>query len=1209
MENNKSVHSHAVKKSEVTWTEEQMTAITEHGKSILVSAAAGSGKTSVMVERILRMIIDGKADVDGILVLTFTNASAADMRDKLSKAIRNAIKEKPEESVRLKSQLDRLYRAYITTFDSFAVRIIREFFYMTDIDPNFRACDEIESSIMKNESIDELFESAYANDGLIEGGSFRKFLRLYTDAGREDSIKTEIINSYDKLRTMPDYFNWAYEKAECLSIEKNDFDNSNLKNWLIDEFAEIIIPVHKVAELFKGKLDFYGLDAIKEKFTPGEFAIIDEIYEDFCSNSIEIETFNRLSELKFERLVLTSKKIQIDENEKEKLKDLRNGYKKPLKEWVDYYIGTGIEEKLSELSKTREYVKYYIAILENFEKIYKSKKSKKKMLDFADMEQYAADILASEEVSAILRNRLKYIFIDEYQDTNNIQEALVERICTEDNVFKVGDIKQSIYRFRHAEPSIFEDTRKKYSQEDKQSTVIYLNKNHRTSGAIIKYVNSVFRRIMAGYDENQELKVGVFCPNEFDFTPEVHILIDGKDCSEEKENKEEENLSSQYDELAEELTKKEAEAKYIAKLAQSIIGRKFYDTKTKRARVATAKDIVILLRSVKSIGDYTAKELSKLGITSYIEATEDYFNALEIEVILSLLTCIDNPMRDVPLIATLHSEIFSFTPTELAKIRLYSDNKFSDMANESENHNKRRYSYYDAIKLYAESGDDEYIVAKTKSALGQLNEWRNLSEIMPLDDLIWKIMIDSGYYQIVGAMQGGMTRQSNLRLLIDRAKNFREESLISLSAFISFVEMMKKKKIKNGQNSLVSQEDDVVRILTIHKSKGLEYPFVIIGEAGKKIRYNNAAGISIDSKMGISLPFVDEDDRKERRTILQKLMKSSDERQDYDEALRVLYVAMTRARNGLYLVGTVNSTDDIVSDGDDIKTVFRRPRTFIEAMKQELNTPLNLNYTEFINKNITKDLYEKENSADDIRKRVENIDENKPKSKVGAEIIRRLEFAYSSTDEAPHNKYSVTEINRIEKEKFADNRQYVIKDRKKTDASYAEIGTAYHRIMEFIDFNMISGNETKDIKYIEQMALILSEKNAISKQAMEEVDIVKIYKFFTTTIGARAIDAAKNGSLLREKPFTMIHKINGDDSIVQGVVDCCFFEGDGYIVIDYKSGYVNPAADFSCEVARIKKEYEKQIELYSEAIEKGTGMPVKEAYIYMFQMGKAIKIV
>lgn len=1176
------------------FTEEQQRAIETLDKSVLVSAAAGAGKTSVLVERIIRIILEGRANVDEMLVVTFTKAAASEMRLRLSAAIKKRMEDVPEDTARMKDQLSRMYRAYITTIDSFAMRVIKEFFHETDLEPDFGIADDVQCELLKREAVAELFDDGFADDSMIEGGSFRKFLRLYSEERTDETFMQNLVSAYDRLRSMPDYFSWAYSKADDLAVSADSFEASFVHKMICHDaeltFGGAAGSLRRLQGMFKdaGIAEMYD-----EKLGPQAEAVF-SIHETVKSGRFDKALIDEINSIP--STVLRAKKEQKEAYDgiKADVRAINDGLKNEIKSFKNRYLMPDFETRLAEMNATHGYTVYYLKLLEEFERRYEEKKRERKVIDFADMEHTAVRILANDEVSEVLRKRFRFIFVDEYQDTNNIQETLIQSVAGPDNVFRVGDVKQCIYKFRQAEPSIFENLYRRYSAGlEPDGTAIVLGRNFRSNDATIRYINHVFGQIMDGYDENARLHTGVLdCPAEYDFRPEVHLLLSGAETASENEE------PPASDEEIEDLTKEEAEAEYIAALAQSIIGTEFFDTKTGKVRNAEARDIVILLRAVKRRGEVMSRALRKRAIDSHVEESDEYFDTVEIEVALSLFSCIDNMKRDVPLISVLHSEIFGFSPEELALIRTAHNESMTDEDRHSP-------AYWQAFEWYVDNGPEGRLREKAAASRAKLLEWRMLSRMMPLADFVWKVLIDSGYYSMAGAMPEGSRRQANLRALTDRAVKYKKDNIATLSSFISFIELLKSKKVSSGETTMVGRDDDVIRISTIHKSKGLEFPFVIIGGLGHRFRMDsNEKGFSFDSDAGVGLPYIDPGRRFWRSTLLQRAINAKSRQDAYSEEMRLLYVAMTRARNKLIMVGTYK-------DEESLMRYTSRPECFLKAMRDVIKTGFN---TYRVSPLKLTAAAEDEGQGSPVY-RISDRPLSAEEQAIYDEIDRRFRYRYPDEELLTAKaKYSVSAIRREEQDDAdavygTESSDIADIRRRRRHASSADIGTAYHRIMEFLDFTKVCGSDGDvDKAYIENRALFLRENGSIEDDTYSELDFERVAAFFRSPLGQRTVNAAVRGSLKREKAFTLRTERNGNSMLVQGVIDCCFEEDGKMILLDYKSSYIRQDKPLEEELKRIKDEYKVQIELYSEAVAKGTGKKVSEAYLYLFASDSSISM-
>ncbi|ASS37513.1 helicase-exonuclease AddAB subunit AddA [Mogibacterium pumilum] len=1220
--------------ADVRFTPDQQMAIDTIDKSILVSAAAGSGKTAVLVERIINIIVQGKADVDRMLVVTFTNAAASEMRLKLTKAINKAIKASkssdPERAEKLRQQLGKMYRSYISTVHSFCNRVIKEFFYLTDLEPNFKICDSLKAEIMKMEAIEEVFERGFEQDDFIENCSFREFLDRYSKERDDKALMQELVKAYADLRSMPDYFEWAERMAEKLRLpESGDYRESEMFQELWAEAGKVVddalheaLGLHEYLTSLNMPNTAAKLDSEIEAFQTLAEAMKTARDSDISFYEAEDAVGEVFRNKIFGTFSYGAGEKQDYESVSAYCKPRRESYKKNFQNFFKEYNFAAIKTLFEEQAETYKYTIYYLALLKEFECIYNAKKREQGVIDYGDMEHITANILKHEEARKALRERFEFIFVDEYQDVNTLQEFLIGSVAREDNVFKVGDVKQSIYKFRQADPHIFEETSRAYKDEHNDHAIqINLNKNFRSNGATIDYINYVFQDLMDGYDDDEKLYQGLAAHPDYNLKPEVHLLLTEVDESTDGESSDtdhtsqgsqivdiEGSIDNALEESVEEikaLSKAEIEAIHVADIVSGIIGKEFYDSKSGKVRRATPRDIAILLRSTKNKSDMYYKSLMSKSIPSHISDDGGYFDTVEVAVAMAILKVVDNLHQDIPLISVLRSEVFGFTPEQLAEVRAFAKEKQIAETKEAEGDVQyRRQSYCDALLEYSANGSDDKLKSRVNAAFSTIEKWRAHSKMMQLDDYIWYLLEDSNYYMFAGAMYGGRQRQANLRALVGRAGAFRMSSIASLSSYISYLEVLRTKNVEMGQPSMVSEEDDVVRIMTIHKSKGLEFPFVIVAGMGNQLNYSSGIkGFQFDNELGIALAYVNPDEHYWRRTLMQKKITAKIREDEYHEQLRVLYVAMTRAREKLYLIGCEKTEDFVLDDNRSRTSYFRIMGKLCDSEK----------YNEYT----ANDMHEVKMPS--LPRRVNNflITDKLPMdielSEEYEEVKRRLDYKYAYKDDlSTKAKYSVSEINKEAKEKSVyrgkiENRNARVARLASADA--ASIGTAYHRIMEFVDFKKaVTDSGECDKSYIDERAEILHINGAISEAVFKALDLRKIYAFFETEIGVRACKAARDDLLSKEKPFTLKTEHHGKSVLVQGIIDCYFIDGDDLVLLDYKSNRLS-YRDRDADIERIKDEYQEQITLYRRALEEGTGLKVKEAYLYLFNESNIVSMV
>ena len=1172
----------------VKFTEDQQKAIDTLDCSILVSAAAGSGKTAVLVERIIHIITSGKAEVDEMLVVTFTRAAAMEMKQKLTRAIRQHMRDHPESAPLMSRQLSKMFKSYITTFDSFATRVIKEFYYMVDRDQNFKVCDDAQNQLLQMEAMEDLFEDCFEDDNYVEGGSFQEFLDHYSNDRDEENLMKQMREVYAKLRSMPNYFDWAYDQVNMLRMpESGNILDSEVYVMMRDTVMDELRKSQEECEKLHKELDAAGIVSLVQRVTEPDLALMQKMMDALrFGGSIEEISSISIATHKFGSMG-TRKKAEVDAyNEiKSYCSNLRDSYKERLKN-LDYFFSSELEKSFREMDETYHYTVYYLNLLKEFERRFEEKKRASNLLDFSDMEHIAVSILENPEAAAKLRKRFKYIFIDEYQDTNKLQEYLISRFARPDNQFKVGDVKQSIYGFRQSDPKIFMETRGEFEKdEEDDAMVIDLNKNFRSNEATLRYINDVFEGLMPGYDDKAKLYHGLPGDDAYNLIPEVHIIPIEKDAKTGGAVSDTPSSGDAVDEDSASLTEKETEAVYIANLVSNILGTTFYDGKQGVRRTAEPRDIVILCRSTKRTGDLYYKSMLAQNIPTFVNDENGYFDSVEINLTMALLKVLDNGHQDIPLIAVLRSEIFGFTPEELAQIRI----AFKESG--------RKGSYYKAYAYCLENKEaleDPALYEKLVAAEANLQAWRYRANKMPLDAFIWYVLNESGYYLYAGAMYGGRQRQANLQILTEKAKGYQERNgVISLNGFIRYIDILKKSDVKMGQATLLGEDADVVRIMTMHKSKGLEFPFVIVAGMGVQGQSNTMSkGLMFDSDIGLGISYVNREEKFWRPTLMQRVINHKQQTEEYQESLRVLYVALTRAREKLILVGTAKEKDG--------EFTFKSKSGY-QMLRDKLNLPSN---RYFISS-------EPESRSSRKRNLFEEFQKNRPKldpSKVDyyeSLIADRLDYEYAYSNALKtKTKYSVSELRALAAGEYEPRSIDLRKPEGGADAESsvtgAEIGTGYHRILEMLDFCRVFMVETFNTSYVQEVMDRLHDTDAIPDNVFRALRPTMIHRFFQSEIGQRAICAARKGKLWKEKPFTLRTQVNGQSVLVQGIIDC-FFEEDGrLILLDYKSNRM------SDDPKPIIDMYEEQIRLYRNALQEATGMEVPEAYLYMLREGKMI---
>lgn len=1155
----------------VQWTEEQREAIETRGKNILVSAAAGSGKTAVLVERIKRLILEDGCSVDRMLIVTFTNAAASEMKEKIRKSLSEALdgmsespktpenpglfEEQDDKRRFLKRQLDLLATANISTFHAFALEVIRRYFYIIDVEPNFKICDSTQESLLKNEAMDEMLESLF-DKGETE---FYRFLKSYSGDRDESRFRKMIMTCYDTLRSLPEPFQWLDENVSRLK-DGRGFEEGSAKEQLFAAASEKIKMAKKAIEINLTIARAYGLTALESLCMAdnGQLDIVLEADEKGNYNGLKaaVESF---------KLPTMSSKIfsGVDNGEvlKKTVTDNRNSAKKQIKELKDVYFARSFDQLKQEMAATYDSGVYLQKLLVEYDRIYREKKLQKNVTDFSDIEHNAYEILKDGEAAGFYRERFEHIFIDEYQDSNVIQEALIDLIKRPDNLFMVGDVKQSIYKFRLAEPEIFQKKYKSYRDGlEKDSVKIDLNKNFRSKKTVIDFINGIFSSVMEGYDDNAALYPGDVYAGEAYDSPKLYLAKAPWD------------EDSDIDDELKNLIKAEKEALCAVRIIRDSLGQPIFDSKRGEKRSLEKKDIVILMRGVRNYGDIFYKILAENDIPAYIDDNDGFFDTMEINSFLSALYIIDNPKQDVPLLTLMRSEMLGFSIEEMVKIRL----------------SHKTGSYFDAFSAYAAGGADRALAGKCKGALEKISVWRKLAGLMPLDKLIWKLLIDTGFYLAMGAMPSGSQRQANLRALTDKALAYANMGGGTLYGFIRYIEAVKENKVSMGQVKLLGENDDVVRIMTIHKSKGLEFPMVLLAGYCRRLNYSTLGKAPIIHKdIGIGFPIVDSNNRWYKSTLIQNMIKDKFRREEADEEKRVLYVALTRAMDRLVLLGICNDTEKEVE-----KVLSESPKdSSYMAMTGKVICG-NMKAQRLMDDRMLTGISKgRRVSIDRMLSVIDSAWDKVPPDQISPEIDRIMGFSYPFTDELKiKSKYSVSELNRSAKQALPETLREPVFGKKEISAEAR--GSVYHCVLEHID---VGQARLRGAEYIHELVTWMVSEEILLPEEAEIVDVGRIKAFADSDLGERI---AASPAVYREVPFNMLTTYDGKQITVQGIIDCYFEEGSYLVLVDYKTGRAEGARD----------KYGMQIELYRQALSEAAGREVKEAYLYMSDAGEIIKM-
>ena len=1200
----------------MNWTEEQKQAICENKSNILVSAAAGSGKTAVLVERIINKVINENIDIDKILIVTFTNAAASEMRERILEAIYKKIEENPNNQ-NLQRQITLLNKANICTIDSFCIDVIKNNFFEIDVSPNFRIGDTSEIEILKYEILEELFEEKYE----AEDKDFIKLINTYTTYKDDSLLKELVLKIYTYIQSNPFPKKWLDEKVKMFDIKdklNEDFSKTIWGEILLKEFKDEIIDNISVLENVKKDLAKYPELSKFYLIIDDDINELDKIKQN--TNSWE-KTYDLANNLEFKKWPVDRKnEVQAKENAK-KIRDL---VKKKINKSLNKILIFNSKEANQDIYDMYLILEKLKNLIFEFDFKFKQIKKEKNILDFSDIEHFALNILLKEddngkilrtEVAKKYAQKFEEIAIDEYQDSNLVQEYILTSVSKNNNIFMVGDIKQSIYKFRQARPELFLNKylnyKLKQDKKENDNLKIQLFKNFRSRENILEFTNIIFENIMSEslgdieYNKEEFLNLGAdYKKIDQDFNIDIDI-IDLKENIDDEENKEE---------TIDEIENIELEAKFVANKVKQLIDKnyKVYDTKTGEFRSIKYRDIVILLRSTKNAATIYEKELTNLKLPVFSDTSLEYLDSIEIQTIMSLLKIIDNPLQDIPLVTVLRSIIGGFTDNDLIKIRL--SDKYDNF-------------YYTLIK--AKLDVDSTLKNKIEVFLTSLEKWQKEKEFLPLDELIWKIYIDTGYYNYVGLMPNGNLRQANLRMLFQRAKQYESSSFSGLFNFINFIENLKTNSGDLGAAKLIGENEDVIRIMSIHKSKGLEFPIVFLSNTGKQFNLmdlNNS--LLLHQDIGIGVKYIDYDKQIEYDTLSKAAIKSKLYIETLSEEMRILYVALTRAKEKLIITGI---SKDYEKELESMKEVIKRYKRednkinpivvkkyikYLDWIKLVYLYDDNLKEISNINiyeKNkLLKTLNVEENESKvDVLKLLEKNNKSNKESKDKIDKLLENKYLYKNSVNIP-SKTSVTKIKQLEIEKLIDNKIYkentnlinkpkFLDKQENVKISSAQKGTLVHLCLQKLD-----SSKDYNLNDIKEIITNLQINEIITSKEAENIDINKILNFTKSKIW-KDLKVAKE--IYKEKPFYInipakdIYKEELEEKIlVQGIIDLYYIDkNDEVILVDYKTDYVSNEKD-------LIDKYKKQLELYKIALESALNKKVYKTYIYSVYLDKEIEV-
>ena len=1225
----------------INWTKEQKAVIESRNRNLLVSAAAGSGKTAVLVERIIRMITEGEnpLDIDQLLVMTFTKAAADEMRERVLLAVDEKLKEDPENG-HLQMQAAMIPYARITTIDSFCLGIIREHYNQLDIDPAFRVGDEGELLLLRGSVMEQLLEDYY------EAGDeeFSRFVETYATGKSDRGIEDHIMAVYNFSGSNP----WPEKWLEACEKELEDYEEGSDDRLMETEWMRFLMwDVAMQTGEFCAQLK-EALAVCDEENGPA--AYIPMLTSDLrmlqaIGNAKDYGCLNELlGSASFDRLASIRSK-EIDADKKSFVTGCRDRIKKAVGKLRELYCFESIETVVRDLKGTSGAVRMLLRLAGEFHDRYQEAKQEKNLMDFGDLEHYALEVLLEETdegertpsaAADELSRQFEEILVDEYQDSNDVQEALIHAISRErfgtPNVFMVGDVKQSIYKFRLARPELFLKKYESYPREDGLYQTIELHQNFRSRDSVLSGINEVFYQIMTKglggilYTEDAALHPGaVFEPTEETVGGklELHMVNTGGGLLKQLEA-----------DPADDYTSREMEAKLIAARMKELInpetGLKIWDKKEKRYRTACYGDMVILLRSLSGFAEDFVNILMNEGIPAYAERRTGYFTAIEVETVLCFLSIIDNPMQDIPLAAVLKSPIVGATDEELARLMAV----FKRTAKKGQDR-----GIYGAWMYYLENcPEDERegeLYRKLAAFSDELAEYRRIAGYLSIHELLYIIYENTRYYDYIAAMPAGEARQANLDMLVEKASAYEKTSYSGLFHFIRYIENLKKYDTDFGEAALAGDEN-TVRILSIHKSKGLEFPVVFLAGMGKKFNKQDLYGkILIDPDLGIATDYLDLELRVKTPTLKKNVLRRRLELEALGEELRVLYVAMTRAKEKLIMTGTDRYLDKKLERFSDIKrtagqipfTILSTADSFLDWLLMSLSGKLSesalLSDAGAETGLMTVRSY---SVADLVGVEIEHQAEKKLSKEellnfdcariydeaYAAGISAAFAYRYPHTaDIGLHTKLSVSELKKqgqlIDEEEstfLPTIPAFLLEESgKKDQGGGAFRGTAYHRALELLNFPGM-----KTISDVEMALDTFRREKYMDEESLSLLDAGILWNFLSSPLGRRMSAAQAKGLLYKEQQFVIgipareMEVCSSDELVlIQGIIDAYMEEEDGLVLIDYKTDHVVRGRE-----SLLTERYGIQLEYYKRALEQMTGKKVTEKIIYSLTLQEEI---
>lgn len=1198
----------------MNWTKEQMQVITLRDKNLLVSAAAGSGKTAVLTERVIGRILDEACpvDIDRMLIVTFTSAAAAEMRERIGGTIESALEKDPQNSHLMKQSVLARH-AQITTIHSFCLNLIRNYFHRVDLEPNFRMAEEGELNLLKEDVMAEVLNRNY------EAGSkaFLKFVECFATGKSDDALGEMVLKLYDFAMSYPWPKEWLAETKEAYRFA--DFADLEKKKWMraLEEYLKKIC-----GSLRQEAMDNVALSSEEDgPLYLKEVLERDALRLTHLSGAADYkEMAGQLAAFSFDRLP-SKRGYEGSPQKLELAKQRREEIKETVKKIKADFFFAGEDEMMGRLSEMGPVAEELTRLAGEFMDSYDAKKREKNILDFDDLEHFALKILIDEEtkepteIAAQCRKLYEEVMIDEYQDSNLVQETLLRAVSREDagahNRFMVGDVKQSIYRFRLARPELFMEKYDTYPLAGEEGAdgclKIELRKNFRSREEVLDFTNHIFFRLMkkdlgnVEYDEAAALYAGAGYPESPDMKAEF-LLADSRD-----ELLEDAQLTDPV----------RLEAHLAAsRIRQMMRGQKVTDKKTGELRDARYSDIVILLRSFGRYADTFLEVFEQKNIPAHASSKTGYFKTTEIQTILSFLRVLDNPRQDIPLAAVLRSPLFGFTDEELASLKAAGGKQAFHLC---------------VLKVREETMPKELFL-KTRDFLRELSRYRDLVEELPVHELLARILDDTGYLRYAAAMPGGERRKANILMLLEKASAYEKTSYRGLFHFIRYMDKLQKYEVDYGEADIVSENENAVRFMTIHKSKGLEFPIVFLcGTAKQFNRMDTKSGMVIHPDLGIALDYINPNSRARGATLYKKAVAKQMDLENMGEELRVLYVALTRAKEKLVVTGVTADAGEKVRrfserfghDGSLPFLLRAGANSFLDwllpavASGEDKDLIRICGVADLVQEEAESQLGKAEGLSELLRG-ISAMDEEADRYVSG-----RLSYRYPDLAETTRKtKYSVSELKSRSMESMFEEQEILEEGMARQEEIVPYVprfaggehkehegalrGVAMHKAIECLPVELLSGNQDLPRVLNEQIRRLV-ETGRLTEEMERLLRRDKLLRFYRSKLAERMKLAALRQELRVEQPFVMgrpADEIEGDGSgtmvLIQGIIDAFFIEDGEIVLLDYKTDFVKSGEE-------LKKRYQKQMDLYEEALRDNLGMRVKEKLIYSFSLEKIVK--